>query len=66
MKSSFQKGRLYRDLDRAIISGLCAGAARQVDIDPLWVRVAAVVGVAMAPMVFLPGYLLGVILVPKA
>ena len=66
MNTSFNQGRLTRDLNKAVISGLCSGAARQVSIDPLWVRIAAVIGVIVAPMVFLPAYLLGVILVPKA
>ena len=66
MKTSFHKGRLFRDMDKAVISGLCSGAARQVGVDPIWVRAAAVAGVLVAPMVFLPGYLLGVILVQKA
>ncbi|MFC3093634.1 PspC domain-containing protein [Alteromonas sediminis] len=59
-------GRLYRDLNRAMISGVCAGVARQISVDPLWVRGAAVAGVIFAPMVVLPGYALAVVLVPKA
>ena len=65
-KSVFNSGRLHRDLDRAVISGICSGVARQISVDPLWVRGAAVVGAFVAPMVVLPGYALGVILVPKA
>lgn len=66
MSSAFNKGKLFRDLDNAVISGVCAGAANQVSVDPIWVRLAAVFGLFCAPTVFLLGYLLAVILVPKA
>ncbi len=36
--------KLYRDSEDKIISGLCAGLAKYFDIDPLWVRLAFVVG----------------------
>jgi len=67
MKNQFSSsGRLYRDLNRAMISGVCSGVAKQISVDPLWVRAAAVAGVIFAPMVVLPGYALAVVLVPKA
>lgn len=66
MKASFHKSRLVRDLDNAIISGLCAGVAKQAGIDTVWVRVAAVAGLIMVPQLFLLGYVAGVILVPKS
>ena len=40
MKMPTEK-RIYRDLDAAVISGVCAGVARYLDVDTLWVRVAA-------------------------
>jgi phage shock protein C len=48
MKTVINDKRLCRDADRAIISGVCAGLAKYLDIDPLWVRVGAI-----ASMIFL-------------
>ncbi|MFT4731370.1 MAG: phage shock protein C [Gammaproteobacteria bacterium] len=48
MKTVINDKRLFRDADRAIISGVCAGLAKYLDIDPLWVRVGAI-----ASMIFL-------------
>lgn len=31
--------KLYRDLDRKIVAGVCAGMASYIGIDPLWVRI---------------------------
>ena len=66
MKSSFCTKRLYRDMNNAVISGLCAGVARQAKIDTIWVRVAAVLGLVCAPPLFLASYVIGAILVPKS
>lgn len=34
---------MLRDKDNQIIAGVCAGIAREIDIDPLWVRVLFVI-----------------------
>lgn len=66
MKSSFCTDRLHRDMNNAVISGLCAGVARQAKIDAIWVRAAAVLGLVCATPVFLASYFIGAILVPKS
>ena len=66
MKTSYYKKRLYRDMQSAVISGLCAGVARQANIDPVWVRAGAVLGLIVAPPLFLASYFIGAILVPKS
>lgn len=65
-KFCIKAGRLFRDNNRAIISGVCAGIARQFGVDPLWLRAAAVVGVIIAPLACMAGYGLAVVLLPKA
>ncbi len=64
MKLSSQK-RMYRDLDSGVISGVCAGVARYFDIDAVWVRVAALVGLFVATPVTLLAYVAAVILLPR-
>ncbi|BFT31429.1 hypothetical protein D210916BOD24_26050 [Alteromonas sp. D210916BOD_24] len=64
MKISSQK-RMYRDLDSGVISGVCAGVARYFDIDAVWVRAAAVVGLFVATPVTLLAYIAAVILLPR-
>lgn len=66
MKSSFYKGRMYRDVNRGVISGVCAGIASHLGVDAVYVRVAAVVGLLMLPKLFLLGYIVAVLLVPKS
>lgn len=66
MKSSIHKGRMYRDVNNGVISGLCAGAGKHLGVDAVWVRAAAIAGLIMLPKLFLLGYLVGVILVPKS
>ncbi|MBO1254484.1 PspC domain-containing protein [Alteromonas sp. 5E99-2] len=53
-------------MNNAVISGLCAGVARQANVDTLWVRTAAVLGLVFAPPLFLASYFIGAILVPKS
>ncbi len=64
MKLSSQK-RMYRDLDSGVISGVCAGVARYFDIDAVWVRAAALVGLFVATPVTLLAYVAAVILLPR-
>jgi phage shock protein C len=40
--SDSKRHRLWRDRDRGIIAGVCAGIADYFDIEPIWVRLAAV------------------------
>jgi len=64
MKMSSQK-RIYRDLDSAVVSGVCAGLAKYFDVDAVWVRAAAVAGLFLAPVVVLAAYVAAVVLLPR-
>jgi phage shock protein PspC (stress-responsive transcriptional regulator) len=66
MKSSFYKGRMYRDGNRGVISGVCAGVASHFSVDAVYVRVAAIAGLIMLPTLFILGYFVAVLLVPKS
>tara|TARA_Y100001963_G_scaffold70694_1_gene98361 strand:+ start:597 stop:800 length:204 start_codon:yes stop_codon:yes gene_type:complete len=65
MKTIYEKKRVSRDLGRAVISGVCAGVARYADIDPVWVRAGAALGLVFMPMITLPAYVAAVILLPR-
>jgi signal transduction histidine kinase len=54
---------LRRDTEHRVLTGVCAGIARQLGVDPLIVRVAFVAG-AMAGGVGLVLYLLAAVLIP--
>ena len=63
MKKSEPK-RLYRSRQDKIISGVCGGIAEYFNIDPIWVRLAAVL-LIFADGIGLVLYILAWILVPK-
>ncbi len=65
MKSSTSTKRVYRDVNGGVIAGVCAGVARYLEVDPLWVRIAAVAGAIVMPMVTLIAYLAAVFLLPR-
>ena len=65
MKTIYEKPRMARDLSRAIISGVCAGVAKYMDIDPVWVRAGAALGLVFMPMITLPAYVAALILLPR-
>ncbi|MBQ4831079.1 PspC domain-containing protein [Alteromonas sp. CI.11.F.A3] len=65
MKMPSQK-RIYRDLDSAVISGVCAGVARHLEVDPIWVRVGAAAGLICMPAIAVIGYFAAVMLLPRA
>ncbi|MDT0584220.1 MULTISPECIES: PspC domain-containing protein [Alteromonadaceae] len=62
MKTVINDRRLFRDPSRAIISGVCAGLAKYFDVNPLWVRVAAVASMAMLPFATALAYVLAILL----
>jgi phage shock protein C len=64
MKMPSQK-RIYRDLDSAIISGVCAGVARYMEVDTIWVRAAAAAALIFVPFIALVAYFAAVILLPR-
>lgn len=58
--------RLWRDTDRGIIAGVCAGIADYIGIEPVVVRVAAVVGMFFFTVPTVAAYvILAVVLRPK-
>lgn len=65
MKTIFEEKRVKRNLDKAVVSGVCAGIAEYFETKALWVRGAAVIGLFMAPVVVLASYFLAVILLPR-
>ncbi|MDQ0089364.1 phage shock protein PspC (stress-responsive transcriptional regulator) [Paenibacillus anaericanus] len=57
--------RLYRSVTDKQVSGLCAGVAQWLGIDPTVVRLVAVVAVLFSFGTVVALYLLGSIIVPK-
>ena len=57
--------RIYRDVNGAVIAGVCAGIARYLDVDRVWVRTAAVIAAFMMPGISLLAYLAAVFLLPR-
>ena len=58
--------RIYRDLDSAVISGVCAGVARHLEIEPIWVRVGAAAALICMPAIAVISYFAAVMLLPRA
>lgn len=58
--------KFYRDGDRAIISGVCAGIAHYFRIDPLWIRILFIISPFISFGTSLVIYVLLWILIPKA
>ncbi|RZJ54563.1 MAG: PspC domain-containing protein, partial [Flavobacterium sp.] len=58
--------KFYRDGDRALVSGVCAGISHYFRIDPLWIRIIFVISLfaSFGTSVFI--YILLWILIPKA
>ncbi|MFS1703046.1 PspC domain-containing protein [Aestuariibacter sp. GS-14] len=65
MKTIYDNDRVTRDLNRAVISGVCAGVARYFSVDPVWVRAGAALGLIFVPMITLPAYIAAVVLLPR-
>src|SRR5690606_10168381 len=58
--------KFYRDGDRSIIAGVCAGVAHYFRIDPLWIRILFVITLFISFGTTLFVYILLWILIPKA
>jgi phage shock protein PspC (stress-responsive transcriptional regulator) len=58
--------KFYRDGDKGMISGVCAGLAHYLRIDPLWIRILFIISlfISFGSSVFI--YILLWILIPKA
>ncbi|WP_189407425.1 PspC domain-containing protein [Alteromonas halophila] len=57
--------RIYRDTNDAVIAGVCAGTARYLGVDSVWVRAGAVIAAFMLPGITLLAYLAAVFLLPR-
>jgi len=62
MKTVINDKRLFRDANGAIISGVCAGLAKYLDIDPLWVRIGAIVSMIFVTLPTALAYVLAILL----
>ena len=60
------KGRLYRDADRAMLGGVCAGLAGYLSFNLKVTRFLAFIGFLMAMPVAVIAYLAAVFLIPSA
>jgi len=55
-KDSIHNRKLGRDPFHKKLGGVCAGLARYLDIEPLFVRIAAIIGFFIAPQLVLLAY----------
>jgi len=53
---SFQDRKLGRDPFHKKLGGVCAGFARYLDVEPLFVRIIAIVALCIAPQAILLAY----------
>ncbi len=58
--------KFYRDGDRSIVSGVCAGMAHYFRIDPLWIRIIFILSLFVTFSASLFVYILLWVLIPKA
>lgn len=64
MKIPTQK-RIYKDVDNAMVSGVCAGLARYFEVDSIWTRAGAIAVLFFMPVAALVAYFAAVILLPR-
>jgi phage shock protein C len=64
--SSSTRYRLWRDTDRGIIAGVCAGIAGYIGVEPIVIRLVAVLGlVSFFPPTIVAYVILALVLRPK-
>jgi phage shock protein C len=61
-----REGRLYRDADRAVLGGVCAGLARYFGFNLKVTRILAVIAFLCAMPFAVIGYLAAVFLIPSS
>ena len=61
-----REGRLYRDADRAVLGGVCAGLARHFGFNLKVTRILAVITFLCATPFAIIGYLAAVFLIPSS
>lgn len=64
--SSARTRKFYRDGEKAIVSGVCAGVSHYFRIDPLWIRILFVISLFLSFGASIFVYLLLWILIPEA
>lgn len=62
MKTVINENRLFRDAHNALISGVCSGLAKHLNINAWWVRGASIVGFIVAPFAVGLAYVLAILL----
>lgn len=62
MKTVMNSGRFYRDAARAKVSGVCAGIAGTLDINPWFIRAGAVLLFVLLPVATALAYVLAILL----
>ncbi|QJR81611.1 PspC domain-containing protein [Alteromonas pelagimontana] len=65
MKLPESDKRIYRDVGEAMISGVCAGVARYLSVDAVWVRAAAVAALFLMPGISVVAYIAAVFMLPR-
>lgn len=65
MKPYIETNRFFKDKYDRKVSGVCAGIARYFGTKPLYLRIAAVVGLLIFPVPVALAYFLAVILLPS-
>lgn len=63
--SSSSGSRLELDRGNGLIAGLCAGAARWLDVDVTWVRITAVIGAVLLTKIAVGVYIIGWLLLDE-
>lgn len=62
----YRTSRLYRDVGRQRVAGVCAGIARYFGVEVWVVRVVAISGLILMPSVVAPAYVIAAWILPKA
>jgi phage shock protein PspC (stress-responsive transcriptional regulator) len=62
MKNVLNDKRFFRDATKAKIAGVCAGLAKQLDINPWLVRAGAVICFVLLPVATALAYVLAILL----
>jgi len=65
MKQFSSEKRIHRDMAGSVVSGVCAGVARYLEIDAMWVRGAAILALLMMPVVTVVAYIAAVCILPR-
>ncbi|NRA83236.1 MAG: PspC domain-containing protein [Gammaproteobacteria bacterium] len=56
--------RFRKDTQNAVISGICAGFARELSVKRKWVRIAVLISLLLMPPVTIILYIIGSVVLP--